>query len=177
MNGHMKPKALLDKQVINTWGNIIISVNSVNDASVKWIPFVFAHEYHNNVLGDYWYCVKEGKETKGIFLEAMINEGQADLFAQRIYPLLSPSWHKGVSADCEQVVWKKLKPVIYNIAPTEEFTPYMFGNEELEVPSYAGYYFGHAIVKDYMGKHPNITFSELLQTPHQLIFNESRFSK
>lgn len=159
-----------------TWGNIIININPINDNFIKWTPFVFAHEYHHNVLGFYWYCVKEGNETKGNFLEAIINEGQADLFAQSIYPSFSPSWHKGMTDDCEQVVWEKLKNIIYSIAPIEEFAPYMFGNEKLKIPSNAGYYFGYAIVKDYINKHPDVSFSELLQTPHQVIFNESRFA-
>lgn len=159
-----------------TWGNVIINVNPINNNSVKWIPFVFAHEYHHNVLGFHWYCVKEGKETKGNFLEAMINEGQADLFAQSIYPSFFPSWHMGVEANSEQLVWEKLKNILYNVDSPEAFSPYMFGSEELEIPSYAGYYFGYAIVKDYINKYPNVSFSELLQTPHQVIFNESRFS-
>lgn len=96
------------------------------------MPFVFAHKYHHNVLGFHWYCVKEGKETKGNFLEAIINEGQADIFAQGIFPSLYPSWLQGTSADCEQTVWKKIKDVLYKIAPVEEFAPYMFGSKELD---------------------------------------------
>lgn len=158
------------------WGNIIMNVNPTNKNSVHWMPFVFAHEYHHNVLGFHWYCIKEGKETKGNFLEAIINEGQADIFAQSIFPSLYPSWHQGISADCEQIAWERIKDVLYKIALVEEFAPYMFGSKELEIPSNAGYYFGHAIVNDYIKKYPHISFTELLQTPHQVIFNESKFS-
>lgn len=158
------------------WGNIILNINPLNHQAVKWTPFVFAHEYHHIVLGHYWYCIKECKETTGSFLEAIINEGQADLFAQSIYPSFFPSWHRGVSPDCESSAWEILKKILCNVAPIEEFAPYMFGNESLNVPTNAGYYFGHAIVNDYLKKHPGMSFSELLQTPHRAIFNESRFA-
>lgn len=158
------------------WGNIIINLNPANSNACKWTPFVFAHEYHHTVLGDYWYCSKGGRETKGNFLEAIINEGQADLFAQSIYPSFFPSWLKGVSSDWEETVWKKMKNILYKVASTEEFAPYMFGSDELKIPSNAGYYFGNLIVKEYLNNHPKVSFSELLQTPHQVIFNESKFA-
>lgn len=159
------------------WGNIILNINPLNPCFETWTPFVFAHEYHHNVLGFYWYCVKEGKETKGNFLEAIINEGEADAFAQSIYPSLSPSWHKGVSADRESEVWEKLKKVLYKESSPEEISPYMFGNEDLGIPANSGYYFGHAIVEDYINKHYGISFQELIKVPHKDIFNESRFAK
>jgi uncharacterized protein YjaZ len=158
------------------WGNIIMNVNPVNKNAVKWLPFVFAHEYHHCVLGFYWYCVKGGTETKGNFLEYLINEGQADNFAQSIYPSFCPSWHKGVSKDCKQDIWKKFKEILYTVAPTEQFAPYMFGDSALGIPPNAGYYFGYSIVKAYIDKHTNISFSELIQIPHQQIFEESGFS-
>jgi uncharacterized protein YjaZ len=53
--------------------------------------------------------VKRGSETKGNFLEYLINEGQADEFAKSLYPNHQPSWHKGVTGENEQYIWNRLK--------------------------------------------------------------------
>jgi len=142
----------MDEGVVgcNVWGNIIITVNPLKADFQKWIPFVFAHEYHHGVLGFYWYCVKRGSETKGNFLEYLINEGQADEFAKSLYPNHQPSWHKGVTRENEQYIWNKLKKVLYDVGSPQEHEKYMFGSKELGIPPFAGYYFGSKIVSSFM---------------------------
>lgn len=160
---------------VNVWGNIIINVNPLVKDFQKWIPFVFAHEYHHVVLGYYWYCVKEGRETKGNFLEYLINEGEADEFAKSLYPNYQPSWQRGITDKNEQYAWEKLKTVLYEVASPQEQEKYMFGDEKLGIPPFAGYYFGSKIVKSFMEKHSGIDFNDLIKIPHQTIFNGSVF--
>jgi uncharacterized protein YjaZ len=70
----------------SVFGNIIISINPIAEDWQKWIPFVFAHEYHHNIWGYNWYVVRDGKDLDGSFLQYMITEGQADLFAMSVFP-------------------------------------------------------------------------------------------
>ncbi len=159
----------------NVWGNIIITVNPLITDFKKWIPFVFAHEYNHAVLGSYWYSVKGGSETKGNFLEYMINEGEADEFAKSLHPGYQPSWHKGVTKENEQDAWEKLKKVLYEVGSPQEQGKYMFGSKELGIPPFAGYYFGSRIVNSYMERHKGIGFKDLIKIPHQAIFDGSMF--
>ena len=62
------------------FGNILIQVNPLAEDFLTWIPYVFAHEYHHSVWGNYWYVLHGGLE--GNFLEYMINEGQGGCFCQ-----------------------------------------------------------------------------------------------
>ncbi|WP_105615056.1 DUF2268 domain-containing putative Zn-dependent protease [Vallitalea okinawensis] len=160
----------------NVWGNIIICINPLTAKSFNLIPFVFAHEYHHVALGNYWYCQKEGKETKGNLLEKLINEGEADEFAKSLYPGWQPSWHKGVSLEDEQRVWEIFKSVLYDEISLKDLGHYMFGNKKLGIPPSAGYYFGSKIVKSFMEKYPDLSFKELIKVPHQTIFDKSSFS-
>lgn len=157
----------------NVWGNIIITINPLITNFQKWIPFVFAHEYHHVVLGFYWYCVKGGSDTKGNLLEHLINEGEADEFAKSLHPNYQPSWHKGVTKENEQFTWEKYKKVLYEVGSPQEQEKYMFGSKELGIPPFAGYYFGSKIVSSFMERHKNIGFNDLIKIPHQTIFSES----
>jgi uncharacterized protein YjaZ len=157
------------------WGNVILNVNPLNIECQKWIPFVFAHEYHHCVYGFYWYCQRGGADMKGIFLEYLISEGEADAFAQSLYPDMQPSWHSGVTDDEVEPVWDKIKGILYKQLPVEDSAKYMFGNEELGIPQNAGYYFAIRIVKAYLKRNPNTTFSELIKVPHEQIFMESGY--
>jgi len=145
------------------WGNIILNINPTNNTFEKWLPFVFAHEYHHSVWGDYWYCKKEGKGLEQSFLQMMIIEGEADDFAMSLHGGFVPSWHRGVSKEQERKVWEKIKEVMDQAVPPEEYARYMFGDKELGIPENAGYYYAIKIVQDYKEKHKGVTYKELLQ--------------
>jgi hypothetical protein len=158
------------------WGNIILTINPLTSSWRKWTLFVFAHEYHHNILGNYWYVQRRGDGLEGTLLETIINEGQADKFAMSLYPGMNPSWHTGIADEDTTGVWRILESVFYRQMSTEESAPYIFGSDTMEIPRNAGYYFGIRIVKGYMEKHPGITFDELLRTPHRAIFEESKYT-
>ncbi len=70
------------------FGNIIININPLAEDYQDWIPYVFAHEYHHSVWGYNWFVIKGGQGLEGSFLEYMLNEGQADAFAESLFPQL-----------------------------------------------------------------------------------------
>lgn len=157
------------------WGNIILNINPLQKAFEQWIGFVFAHEYHHSVWGDYWYCKKEGKGLDQSFLQMMIIEGQADHFAMSLYENLIPSWQKGVSREKEIQVWKRIESVMHQVMPPEQYANYMFGNKEMSIPENAGYYYAIRIVQTYMKQHEGMTCKELLKIVPNEIYKESMY--
>ena len=156
------------------FGNIILNINPLATDWQNWVPYVFAHEYHHKVWGHNWYVLREGKGLEGTFLESIINEGQADLFAESLFPNLIPQWNRDLNDATEAELWNKVKPMLFS-TDREAYQAYMFGNEEEGLPWCIGYSFGRAMVADYLLNHPNISFAELINVPAREIYEASRF--
>ena len=152
------------------WGNIILNINAMNTDFEKWIPFVFAHEYHHNIWGGYWYCLHNGDGLRGWLIETIIIEGQADAFAQSIFTDMKPSWNSGISSDEENKIWNIFENVIETCLSLEEAGKFMFGCEELGIPPYAGYYFELKIIREYMNKTQTNDMIKILETPLEEIY-------
>lgn len=152
------------------WGNIILNINALNSNFEEWLPFVFAHEYHHNVWGNYWYCIQNGKGLHGWFIESIIIEGEADAFAESIFKDMEPSWHFGVRAEDEDRTWDAFKKVAETCLSPEETGNYIFGCEKLGIPQNAGYYFGIKIIREYRKKTQMNDMQKLLETPLEEIY-------
>lgn len=167
----------MDEGIYGTgvWGNIILNINALNEQSMDWIPFVFAHEYHHCTWGDYWYCTQGGQGLDDSFLQHLIVEGEADAFAKSLYKDLVPSWHNGVRKEEEDAVWQKMEHILNERLPVEEISKYMFGNEALGIPQNAGYYYAIRIIESYLKKNKEMTFSELLKISPHKIYDEAEY--
>jgi uncharacterized protein YjaZ len=152
------------------WGNIILNINALNRNFEKWLPFVFAHEYHHNVWGGYWYCLQNGNGLHGWLIESIIIEGEADAFAKSIFGDMKPSWHYGVANEDEENIWKEFNKVAELCLSPEEAGKYIFGCEDLGIPQNAGYYYGIKIVRDYMKKKQMNDMKILMETPLKDIY-------
>lgn len=152
------------------WGNIILNINAMNSNFEKWLPFVFAHEYHHNVWGNYWYCIHNGNGLHDWFIESIIIEGEADAFAESILGDMKPSWHYGIRSEEEDNIWKTFKNIAETCLSPEETGKYIFGCEELGIPQNAGYYFGIKIIREYMKKTQINDMEIILETPLEEIY-------
>lgn len=155
------------------WGNIILNINALNCDFGKWIPYVFAHEYHHTVWGNHWYNLHNGEGLHGWFVESILIEGLADAFAESIFGDMEPSWHFGVGSGEEEKIWNIYNRVATLSFPPEETGKYMFGCQELGIPKNAGYYFGIKIVREYITKNGINSMKELLETPLEVIYQSS----
>ncbi|MCL2235843.1 MAG: DUF2268 domain-containing protein [Defluviitaleaceae bacterium] len=153
----------------SVFGNVVININPLADDWERWLPFVFAHEYHHNIWGHHWYVQRGGEGLTGSFLEYMITEGQADLFAMSLFPGLSPSWNQ----PRDDVYWNEIKPILHSTDQAVH-AKYMFGDKDEGLPWCLGYSFGRTIVEDFLHSNP-MTFSELLNVPSKEIFKASRY--
>jgi uncharacterized protein YjaZ len=153
------------------WGNMLININPKGKDFTKWIPYVFAHEYHHNIWGGYWYVTHGG--ASGKFIETLLIDGQADTFAKSLYPFLYPSWISQLSAEEEKRLWKKYYQKL--IDQTEvDFPKYMFGNFE-DIPWCSGYFFGYRIIESYLRNNPPIDTKALLELDCQTIYEKSGY--
>ncbi|WP_160687626.1 DUF2268 domain-containing putative Zn-dependent protease [Clostridium sp. C2-6-12] len=160
-------------QGVNVFGNIIIRVNPFAKDYFKWILYVFAHEYHHTVWGNYWHVVHGG--AAGSFIEALLIDGQADLFAKSIYPQLNPTWISQISKEQEKELWDKhYSKLLYET--DFDYVKYMFGNEELGLPWCAGYFFGYKIMESFRKFYPKISFKNILELKPEEIFQMSKYN-
>ena len=149
-------------------GNIIININPLARDYNDWILYVFAHEYHHGVWGYNAWLNDMGMD--GGFYAPMIIEGQADLFAEGVFPELVPQWNRPLDGETEAALWERLKT-----DATLHGAPSMFGDESKGLPWCVGYSLGRAIVGDYMQKHPATSCMDLIRTPPKDILGCSRF--
>jgi uncharacterized protein YjaZ len=78
-----------------------------------------------------------------------LNEGQADWFAESLFPELQPQWNRLVEHESEEALWAKIKPVLCSKDPDLHNT-FMFGDETKGLPWCIGYVFGRLIVRSYL---------------------------
>lgn len=145
----------------STFGNMLISINPLADNFIEWIPYVFAHEYHHAVWGNYWYAL-HGGELDNRFINSLLIDGQADSFALSFYPVLKPKWLFNMSKETEKALWEKHYSKVF-LEEDVDYGKYMFGDEANGIPWCAGYTIGYRIIQQFLLSNSNTTFSKLLE--------------
>ena len=130
------------------FGNMFIQANPLIKGYEDWIQYVFAHEYHHTVWGNYWFMI-HGGELENKFIDSLIIDGEADSFALELYPALRPQWLFGMMEEEIISIWeKKYRQVVEKT--DVDYASYMFGNEEMGIPWCAGYAVGYMLVQKYL---------------------------
>lgn len=154
------------------FGNILININPLEKDWIKWVPYVIAHEYHHSVWG-HNNIVLKGKYQVDL-LTYLLNEGQADAFAKRLYTDLMPSWINHISKQQEMEMWKVMKNYLKSCDPAIK-NKFMFGDEEKGIPWCIGYLIGNNIIEKFFENNPNTTFMELINMESEDILLESGY--
>ena len=157
----------------STFGNMIINVNPLAEGYEKWILYVFAHEYHHNVWGNYWFGI-HGGELNNQFIDSLLIDGEADSFALSLYKELKPSWLFEMTEECEKTLWHEHYLKLINETEVD-YAKYMFGDEKHNIPWCAGYAIGFRIIQAFLKKNPQMTFKELLEMKPMEIFKQSGY--
>lgn len=157
---------------VNVFGNILLNINPLAENYLEWIPYVFAHEYHHTVWGNYWYVIHGG--LTGKFLESLLIDGQADAFAKSFNLTLSPKWISQISEEQEKDLWNKY--YLKSINETNvDYVKYMFGDAELGIPWCAGYFFGYKIIEYFKKKYSNISSKQMIEMNCEEIYAASGY--
>jgi hypothetical protein len=156
-----------------TWGNIVINIDPLAAGYERWLPYVFAHEYHHNIWGATWFNTRRG-ELGGGFVNSLLSDGLADSFALSLYPALRPKWLFDMSEETEKRLWREHYAGLV-LRPDVDYPKYMFGDESSGIPWCAGYAVGYRIVQCYQRRHPGTTMAALLEARPVDIFAESGY--
>jgi uncharacterized protein YjaZ len=132
-------------------GQIQVFVHPIASASAK-LPYTVAHEYHHEagrLLAPF----------DGSPIANVIREGKADVFARLQYPSAPPIGHTALLADGEH------KADIAALREYERnpgsfvFAEFMFGLRP-DLPRWAGYRLGYAMVQSYVKARPGLSVAE-----------------
>ena len=148
------------------FGNLYIQVNPLVTGYENWIRYVFAHEYHHTVWGNYWFMLHRG-ELDNKFIDSLVIDGEADSFAMELYPTLQPQWLFHLSEDEITCLWKERYSKIVNSTEVD-YTTYMFGNEKQNIPWCAGYAVGYRLVQNYLAMSEKNVI-EILETKPEIL--------
>lgn len=132
------------------WGNLLIQVNPFAEEFEKWIPYVFAHEYHHTVWGNYWFML-HGGELQNMFIDSLVIDGEADSFALSLYPSLKPKWIFELTEEVKEQMWRENYADIVR-EKNVDYVKYMFGDETADIPGCCGYAIGYMLVQKYIRK-------------------------
>lgn len=151
------------------FGNMYIEVNPLIEGYEEWIPYVFAHEYHHTVWGNYWFML-HGGELENKFIDSLIIDGEADSFALELYPTLKPKWLFDLSTEEMEHLWNaKYQSIVtqQNI----DYPTYMFGSEDAQIPWCAGYAIGYWLVQKYL-RQTNQSAIDILEIKPELLLEK-----
>ena len=157
---------------VNVFGNILLNINPLADNYLDWIPYVFAHEYHHTVWGNYWHVIHGG--STGKFIESILIDGQADAFAKSLSPSLNPKWISQISEEQEKELWDKYYSRLLN-ETNVDYNKYMFGDDEAGVPWCTGYFFGYRIIEYFKKRYPLTSVKELIEMSSEEIYAMSKY--
>lgn len=149
------------------FGNLYIQVNPLIEEYDKWIYYVFAHEYHHTVWGNYWFML-HGEELENKFIDSLVIDGEADSFALELYPNLRPKWLFELTEDEVNQLWEQRYKDI--ITRTDvDYVTYMFGNEEAGIPWCAGYAVGFQLIQKYLKERKKSVIEILEVKPEKML--------
>jgi uncharacterized protein YjaZ len=157
---------------VNVFGNIILNINPLAQDYLEWIPYVFAHEYHHTVWGNYWNVIHGGRT--GSFIESMLIDGQADAFAKDFYPSLKPKWISQIAKEQEKELWSRCYFGLLN-ETNVDYNKYMFGDSKAGIPWCAGYFFGYRVIECFKKQYPLISVKEMIEMKTEAIYTMSGY--
>lgn len=124
------------------------------------MEYVFAHEYHHTVWGNYWFNLHSA-ELKHDLLQALIIDGQADSFAMALCPELKPRW---LYLDQEAFVRRLFEEQYQaHLNDTDFDYPALMFGDHASIPWCGGYAVGYFLMQQYIQR-TGIGFRRLMES-------------
>lgn len=155
------------------FGNMLFNINPLAENYLNWISYVFAHEYHHCVWGNYWHVVHGGRT--GSLIESLLIDGQADAFAKSFNPELNPTWISQIPKEQEKELWNNHYSK-FLFETDFDYVKYMFGDDEAGIPWCTGYFFGYQIIDCFKKLYPQISVKNMLEMSAEEIFAMSNYN-
>ena len=153
--------------------NILLKINPLGKNWSRLVPYVLAHEYHHAVWGHNYFAV-QGK-THMDLLTGLIIDGQADSFADQLYPEARPVWIHALTPEEETRQWEKMQEYLdgNDGAIYERF---FFGDAARGTPGNTAYTIGYHLVQAYLERHPEQSVLDLMNKEAREILSESSYA-
>jgi uncharacterized protein YjaZ len=152
--------------------NILLQINPLAEDWLPWAAYVLAHEYHHTVWGYNYFAVL--RHTGMDLLTGLLVDGQADSFAQRLYPNLCPSWIDALTPPQEAEQWGRMQEHLAS-GDGSIYARFMFGEDASGTPPHTGYTIGYRIVQAYFARHPQTSVVDLMNIDSHVLLAESGY--
>lgn len=153
--------------------NSLLQINPLGRDWRSYVPYVLAHEHHHSVWG-YHYFYLQGHQKMPL-LASLVCEGQADRFANGLFPGANPPWIQPFPEQQELELWARVRPCLAGDDP-DEYARFMFRDEAGGIPANTGYRIGYQLVHSYCQSHPEIPLLDLIDISPEEILAGSRFA-
>lgn len=153
---------------INT---ILIFIDPMN-YSEDILSYMVAHEYHHTMYFELSY------RHNNKFLGSIITEGQADTFAEIVYPETKAPWTEALTQDKEKFVWNTMVDLLNkSIAIVNVTADFVSGDYNLGIPLWSNYKIGYQIMQDFIKNNPDVSIEEWTKMWATDILELSRFEE
>lgn len=153
--------------------NILLKINPRGKNWSRLVPYVLAHEYHHTVWGHNYFAV-QGK-THMDLLTGLIIDGQADSFANQLYPEAQPVWIHALTPKEETRQWEKMQEFL-DRNDGAAYERFFFGDAARGTPSHTAYTIGYHIVQAYLKRHAEQTVLDLMNREAREVLSESGYA-
>ena len=133
--------------------NIWIYVNPMDDNWKCLHSGILAHEYHHSVRIE-----KVNLGTVGTMLDSLILEGQAETFAQMLYPDSGLKGSLTLPIAEEKKMWDKIKENLNSFDYSYQYD-ILYGTRR-EIPELCGYRIGYSIMQEFIKNNPDVSVEE-----------------
>lgn len=134
-----------------------------------WLPLALAHELHHSKR------ILDGPEYGKTLLEAMITEGSAEAFVREVFPdAPGIPWVAPFDQDEEREVWQRAQAELQARDDLTRHHAWFYGAGNL--PRWAGYRIGYAIVTAYLERHPEVGAADLAMIPAEEVYRGSAYA-
>ena len=117
-----------------------------------------AHELHH-------VARRQGSARGDTLLDALVNEGLADHFSLEVTGMEPPPWAVALDPDQTAAMSARARDDYDN--PRYNHWAWFFGSDACEIPRWAGYSLGFALVGDYLERHPGSSAAALATVPSE----------
>lgn len=136
---------------------------------LEWLAFSVAHEHHHSAWTQKYFRMR-GRRAD--LLDYLVFEGRAEWFAHTIYPSVDAPWAHALEGDALRSVWRLVEPRLGATDPDLKHTV-MFGGGD--IPHWAGYAIGYAIMERYCLRHPQVSVADWTALAPERLLADSGF--
>jgi hypothetical protein len=142
------------------------SAITVQQALDIWLPRMLAHQVNHAVRA-------ESFPSDSMLLAGLVKEGTADLFDSQAFPGQANPWDVAITSTQEHALWGQARN---ELSSPGLYQDWMFGNQQMAIPIWAGFTIGYHIAAAYLAHNPGTPPSSLAALSAESILAGSAYN-